>query len=41
MNCIQITSNRVIMLIDGKCYANNTFSELQRIPDPKIREFFE
>jgi phospholipid/cholesterol/gamma-HCH transport system ATP-binding protein len=41
MNCIRITSNRVIMLIDGKCYANNTFSELQRIPDPKIREFFE
>ncbi len=41
MNCIRITSNRVIMLIDGKCYANNTFSELQLMPDPKIREFFE
>jgi len=41
MNCIRITSNRVIMLIDGKCYANGTFDELQAIPDPKIREFFE
>jgi phospholipid/cholesterol/gamma-HCH transport system ATP-binding protein len=41
MNCIRITANRVIMLIEGKCYANNTFSELQRLPDPKIREFFE
>jgi phospholipid/cholesterol/gamma-HCH transport system ATP-binding protein len=41
MNCIRITSNRVIMLIDGKCYANSTFGELQLQTDPKIREFFE
>lgn len=41
MNCIRITSNRVIMLIDGKCYANRTFGELQLLTDPKIREFFE
>lgn len=41
MNCIRITSNRVIMLIDGKCYANSTFQELQQLTDPKIREFFE
>jgi phospholipid/cholesterol/gamma-HCH transport system ATP-binding protein len=41
MNCIRITSNRVIMLIDGKCYSSNTFSELQTSCDPKIREFFD
>lgn len=41
MNCIRITSNRVIMLIEGKCYADDTFSDLQILPDPKIREFFE
>jgi phospholipid/cholesterol/gamma-HCH transport system ATP-binding protein len=41
MNCIRITSNRVVMLIDGKCYANSTFDELQVVSDPKIREFFE
>lgn len=41
LNCIRITSNRVIMLIDGKCYANSTFDELQAIPDPKVREFFD
>lgn len=41
MNCIRITSNRVIMLIDGKCYANETFSNLQTSQDLKIREFFE
>ena len=41
MNCIRITSNRVIMLIDGQCYANDAFTKLQRSQDFKIREFFE
>lgn len=41
MNCINITSNRVIMLIDGKCYANDTFDKLKTSTDPKIREFFD
>ena len=41
MNCIRITSNRVIMLIDGKCYANETFAKLQTSQDHKIKEFFE
>lgn len=41
MNCISITSNRVLMLIDGICYADNTFSKLKTISDPKVREFFE
>jgi phospholipid/cholesterol/gamma-HCH transport system ATP-binding protein len=41
MNCIRITSNRMIMLIDGQCYANDVFTNLQSSPDFKIREFFE
>jgi phospholipid/cholesterol/gamma-HCH transport system ATP-binding protein len=41
MNCIRITSNRVIMLIDGQCYANDAFSKLQTSNDFKIKEFFE
>ncbi len=41
MNCIRMTSNRVIMLIGGKCYANSTFPELQHSIDPNIKEFFE
>jgi len=41
MNCIRMTSNRVIMLIGGTCYANNTFPELQQATDPNIKEFFE
>ncbi|MFC3414414.1 ABC transporter ATP-binding protein [Algoriphagus hitonicola] len=41
MNCIRITSNRVIMLIDGKNYASDTLENLRNNPDPKIREFFD
>lgn len=40
MNCISITSNSVIMLIDGMRYAQDTFDALQRYDDPKIHEFF-
>jgi phospholipid/cholesterol/gamma-HCH transport system ATP-binding protein len=41
MNCINITSNRVVMLIDGKCYADGTYEDLRKSADPKIREFFD
>jgi phospholipid/cholesterol/gamma-HCH transport system ATP-binding protein len=41
MNCINITSNRVIMLIDGRCYADNSYEQLSKSPDPKINEFFD
>jgi len=41
MNCINITSNRVIMLIDGKSYANNSFDNLRKSTDTRIKEFFE
>jgi phospholipid/cholesterol/gamma-HCH transport system ATP-binding protein len=41
LNCIKITSNRVIMLIDGTCYADGTYEELSKSTDPKIKEFFE
>ena len=41
MNCIRITSNRVVMLIDGKAYADDTYVELKTAEDPRIKEFFE
>lgn len=41
MNCIRMTSDRVIMLIDGRNYISNTYENLQNIPDPKVREFFD
>jgi len=41
MNCINITSNRVVMLVEGKCYATGEFNELKKLPDRKVHEFFE
>jgi len=41
MHCINITSNRVIMLIDGTCYATNTFESLRNSSDVRIKEFFD
>jgi phospholipid/cholesterol/gamma-HCH transport system ATP-binding protein len=41
MNCIEITSNRVVMLIDGKCYADGTFKSLKTVTDEKVHSFFE
>jgi len=41
MNCIDITSNHIIMLIDGRCYARGTSEELRRSKDHRIEEFFE
>ncbi|MDZ4715163.1 MAG: ATP-binding cassette domain-containing protein [Cytophagales bacterium] len=40
MNCIQATANRVVMLIDGRCYVTDTFERLVRSEDERVREFF-
>lgn len=41
MHCISITSNRVVMLIDGTCYADNTYEALRQSPDERVKEFFD
>lgn len=41
MNCVRTASNRVIMLIDGKCYASDTYLQLATSTDSKIKQFFE
>jgi phospholipid/cholesterol/gamma-HCH transport system ATP-binding protein len=41
MNCVRLTSGRVVMLIDGKCYESGTFDELKKSTDKKIKQFFE
>lgn len=40
MNCIHATANRIVMLIEGRCYANDTYNELLKSTDQKVREFF-
>lgn len=40
MNCIKITSNRIVLLIDGTCYAKGTYDKLKESNDKKINQFF-
>lgn len=39
--CVKIVANRIVMLIDGKCYAQGTYEELKRSTDEKVKSFFE
>jgi phospholipid/cholesterol/gamma-HCH transport system ATP-binding protein len=41
MQCVKISANRIIMLVDGICYANNSFEVLSESTDLKIKQFFE
>ncbi|MCB0629191.1 MAG: ATP-binding cassette domain-containing protein [Lewinella sp.] len=41
MYCAQMVANRVVMLIDGRNYAEGTFDELSRSRDPRVRAFFK
>jgi phospholipid/cholesterol/gamma-HCH transport system ATP-binding protein len=41
MNCVRMASDKVVMLIDGRCYAEGTFKELSQSVDPKVKLFFE
>jgi phospholipid/cholesterol/gamma-HCH transport system ATP-binding protein len=41
LNCIKLVANRIVMLIDGRCYAEGTYEELKRSGDQKVRSFFE
>ncbi len=41
MACAKLTSNRMLVIIDGEIYGEGTYAELSKSPDPKIKEFFE
>lgn len=41
LNCVKIVADRIIMLIDGQCYATGTYEELKQSKDEKIKSFFE
>lgn len=41
MNCVQKASNRVVVLLNGCCYAGGTFEQLKRDTDPGVKQFFE
>jgi phospholipid/cholesterol/gamma-HCH transport system ATP-binding protein len=41
INCVKIVADRIVMLIDGKCYAEGTLDELKNSIDSKVKQFFE
>jgi phospholipid/cholesterol/gamma-HCH transport system ATP-binding protein len=41
INCVKIVADRIVMLIDGKCYATGTLNELKNSTDLKVKQFFE
>ncbi len=41
MKCVERTSDRIAVLVDGRCYALDTFEELKRSNDINIKQFFE
>jgi len=41
MTCVRMTSDRVAVLVEGKCYADGTYESLQHHTDIKVKQFFE
>jgi phospholipid/cholesterol/gamma-HCH transport system ATP-binding protein len=41
MNCVKNTADRVILLLDGKCYTEGTYEVLEQSNDENIKQFFE
>lgn len=41
MNCVRTTSDRIVILLEGRCYATGTYQELIKSQDPKVKQFFQ
>jgi len=41
MECVKHTSDRVILLLEGKCYTQGTYKEFEQSTDENIKQFFE
>lgn len=41
MNCVRITSDRIVILLEGRCYATGTYLDLIKSRDPKVKQFFQ
>jgi phospholipid/cholesterol/gamma-HCH transport system ATP-binding protein len=41
MKCMKRTADRIVVLIDGYCYTEGTYAELEQSADRKIKQFFE
>lgn len=41
MDCARVISNRMIILVDGRNYAEGTYAELAKSADPRVQAFFK
>ncbi|MBS1741902.1 MAG: ATP-binding cassette domain-containing protein [Bacteroidetes bacterium] len=41
MNCVRLAASRIVVLINGTCYANGTWDTLTKTEDPMVKQFFE
>ncbi len=41
MKCLQLAAQRIVMLIDRKCYIEGTYDSLKQINDEKVNQFFQ
>jgi phospholipid/cholesterol/gamma-HCH transport system ATP-binding protein len=41
MSCVKNTADRIVLLLDGKCYAEGSYEEFENASDEKIKQFFE
>lgn len=41
MNCVKLTADRIVVLINGRAYAEGTYGELERSADPNVKQFFQ
>lgn len=41
MNCVKMASDRVVLLLDGKCLADGTYNQLKQSTDKRVNQFFE
>lgn len=41
MKCVETIADRIIVLIEGRCYAEGTYESLRESKDERIKQFFE
>jgi phospholipid/cholesterol/gamma-HCH transport system ATP-binding protein len=41
MKCIRKTADRIVILMDGKAYADGPYEELKLTIDPRVKQFFQ
>lgn len=41
MRCIKLTAERIVVLHDGKCYAEGSYEQLTKSVDKNVKQFFE